>query len=68
VRWRIEVGTVDREAVLIVLHWRESQWEPAYPVRIRVAGGLIGSITDHYACPWVLAPAGAVEPGTAKIE
>jgi RNA polymerase sigma-70 factor (ECF subfamily) len=61
--WRIEIGTVDGETVLIVLHWRESRGEPAYPVRIRLAGGFAEYIADYYACPWILAPAGAVEVG-----
>jgi RNA polymerase sigma-70 factor (ECF subfamily) len=53
--WKIEVGEVDGETVLVVFTRREDGWVPAHPVRIRVAGALIDHITDYYACPWVVA-------------
>ena len=56
----MEVGELDGETVLVVLHRRVGRWEPAHPVRIRAAGGVIARIADYYACPWVVAEATSV--------
>jgi RNA polymerase sigma-70 factor (ECF subfamily) len=54
--WKMEVGEIDGEAVLVVLVLQDGSWEPAWPVRISAINGVIGGITDYYACPWI-APA-----------
>jgi RNA polymerase sigma-70 factor, ECF subfamily len=58
--WKMEVGEIDDETVLIVLTQRDGGWAPAWPVRIRAIGGLIDHITDYYACPWMIPAAGSV--------
>ncbi|TKB83496.1 MAG: RNA polymerase subunit sigma-70, partial [Mesorhizobium sp.] len=58
--WKIAIGEIDGEAVLLVLHHGEDGWKPAHPVRIEAAGGIINRITDYYACPWIVPTAGAV--------
>ena len=58
--WRIDIGEVEGEAVLIVLFERDSGWVPTYPVRIHVRDGVIDAITDYYACPWLLPAADSV--------
>jgi RNA polymerase sigma-70 factor (ECF subfamily) len=56
----MEIGELNREVVLLVLAQSESGWQPAYPVRIRAIDGAINSITDYYACPWILAAPGSI--------
>jgi RNA polymerase sigma-70 factor, ECF subfamily len=51
--WKMEVGEIDGEAVLVVLVLQDGSWEPAWPVRISAINGVIGLITDYYACPWI---------------
>jgi len=52
--WRMAIGAVDNEIVLLVLHRGEAGWEPAYPVRIEATDGTVIRISDYYACPWLL--------------
>jgi RNA polymerase sigma-70 factor (ECF subfamily) len=52
--WRMAIGAVDDEIVLLVLHRGEAGWEPAYPVRIEATEGAVIRISDYYACPWLL--------------
>jgi RNA polymerase sigma-70 factor (ECF subfamily) len=58
--WKVEVGEIDGETVLVVLTQRDDGWAPAWPVRIRAVGGVIDRITDYYACPWMIPAAGSV--------
>lgn len=57
--WKMAIGMIDGEAVLLLLHHGEDGWRPAHPVRIEAAGGTINRITDYYACPWIMPTAGA---------
>ena len=52
--WKMMIGAVDGETVLLVLHRGESGWKPAYPVRIEATDGVIDRISDYYACPWMI--------------
>ena len=52
--WRMAIGSVDGEIVLLVLHHGEAGWEPAYPIRVEVTDGTVVRISDYYACPWLL--------------
>lgn len=61
VQWKMEVGEVDREPVLIVLHEHDGSFEPAHAVRIQAVGQVIHEITDYYACPWLLPAAESVK-------
>jgi RNA polymerase sigma-70 factor (ECF subfamily) len=58
--WKMVVGEMDGEIVLLVLHFGENGWNPAYPVRIVVADGVINHIADYYACPWIIPAADTV--------
>jgi RNA polymerase sigma-70 factor (ECF subfamily) len=58
--WKVAIGAVDDEVVLLVLHKGEDGWHPAYPVRIEAADGTIQQISDYYACPWLLKAARTV--------
>jgi RNA polymerase sigma-70 factor, ECF subfamily len=52
--WKMAMGAIDGETVLLVLFQRGDRWEPAWPVRIHIAEGVIDGITDYYACPWIV--------------
>jgi RNA polymerase sigma-70 factor (ECF subfamily) len=55
--WRMEVGEIDGETVLVTLVEHGTDWRPAWPVRIHVTDGVVDRIADYYACPWVAAAA-----------
>jgi RNA polymerase sigma-70 factor (ECF subfamily) len=52
--WRIDIGILDSELLLIVSNWTDGAWRPTYPVRVAVAPDGAVSITDYYACPWIM--------------
>jgi RNA polymerase sigma-70 factor, ECF subfamily len=53
--WRLALGEIDREAGIVLLHFREDAWEIAGVVRVDVGGdGRIVRIADYQHCPWVL--------------
>ncbi|MEP6566305.1 MAG: RNA polymerase sigma factor [Mesorhizobium sp.] len=58
--WKMVIGAIDGEAVLLVLHLGEGGWNPVYPVRIEAVDGVINRISDYYACPWMMPVAGTV--------
>jgi len=58
--WKLVVGEVDGETVLLMLHLSENGWKPVYPVRIRVANGVVKNVADYYACPWIFPAADSV--------
>ncbi len=64
--WRLAVGEVDGEAVVIILGQQEKDavWHPHALVRLEVEGQRVAGITDYLHCPWMLASAEAmtVEP------
>jgi RNA polymerase sigma-70 factor (ECF subfamily) len=58
--WRLAVGEVDGEPVIITLHQDAGGVEHEAPVRLEVSGGRITRIADYLHCPWVLAAAASV--------
>lgn len=58
--WRLLVGEVDGEEVVIVMEQAPGDWKPVSAVRFDVADGLITRIVDYKHCPWVLEAASAV--------
>jgi RNA polymerase sigma-70 factor (ECF subfamily) len=58
--WRLMVGEVEGEPVVIVLYRKADGPEIETAVRIEVAGGRIARIVDYLHCPWVLGAAGSV--------
>jgi len=60
VSWRLSVGEVDGEAV-IVIHQGDSERQPTRTLaRLHVSDGRIVGITDYWYCPWILAAAETV--------
>jgi RNA polymerase sigma-70 factor (ECF subfamily) len=59
VDWKMVVGEIDGEALLLVFHRNDNVWKPAYPVRIQAADGIIDRIADYYACAWMMPAASA---------
>jgi RNA polymerase sigma-70 factor, ECF subfamily len=59
--WRMAVGQVDGESVVVSLRKDRETWTPQSFVRIEVSDGRIVQIVDYAHCPWVFAAASRVE-------
>jgi RNA polymerase sigma-70 factor (ECF subfamily) len=61
VPWRLAVGEVDGEPVVVILMNREAEeWKPESVVRLEVTAHRITRIADYLHCPWILAAAASV--------
>jgi RNA polymerase sigma-70 factor (ECF subfamily) len=60
VPWRLAVGEVDGELVVLLLHQAGNGWRPHSVVRLEVRDRHIASIVDYTHCPWVLPAAASV--------
>jgi RNA polymerase sigma-70 factor (ECF subfamily) len=62
--WRVSLGQLDGEAVILSLQKGPTGWEPNAVIRLHVVEDLaeqrIAGITDYSHCPWVLAAAASV--------
>ena len=58
--WRMAVGEVDGEPVVIILQRGADTWSPYSMVRIRVTENYIDAIVDYAHCPWVIEAAAFV--------
>jgi RNA polymerase sigma-70 factor, ECF subfamily len=58
--WRMAVGEVDGDAVIIRLHRGTDGWTPQAIVRLEVTGRRIMRILDYGHCAWVLPAATSV--------
>jgi RNA polymerase sigma-70 factor (ECF subfamily) len=58
--WRMALGNVDGETVIIILRDDADRLTPFSAVRLGVVGGRIVRITDYVKCPWVLEAAGSI--------
>ncbi|WP_443748127.1 RNA polymerase sigma factor [Asticcacaulis solisilvae] len=63
--WRMALGAVDGETVIIILRDDTAQAIPFSVIRLEVSGGCVVGITDYIKCAWVLEPAASVTVGTA---
>jgi RNA polymerase sigma-70 factor (ECF subfamily) len=63
VPWRMAVGEIDGESVIITLHRDTDGWTPKAVVRLYVTDGRIMRIADYAHCPWVLSAATSVIVG-----
>ena len=64
--WRLEVGEVDGEPVVIILFNRDgSGWKPESAVRLEIIDQRVTRIADYIHCPWILQTATAVAVGGA---
>src|SRR6266446_5864262 len=63
VPWRMAMGEVDGEPVIIRLHREGDGWTPRAVVRFDVMGRQVTRIADYGHCPWVLSAASSVIVG-----
>jgi RNA polymerase sigma-70 factor (ECF subfamily) len=52
--WRMELGQVEGETVIITFHALPAGWTPAWVVRVTEANGQVTRIADYWKCPWIL--------------
>jgi RNA polymerase sigma-70 factor, ECF subfamily len=58
IRWRMRVGELDGEPVIVVMHQVADEWLARSAIRITVRDHRIRSISDYFGCSWILASAG----------
>ena len=58
--WKLAMGEVDGEPVVIILQRGADTWRPHSVVRLTVVGQHIGRIVDYVHCPWVISMADSV--------
>jgi RNA polymerase sigma-70 factor (ECF subfamily) len=58
--WRLAVGELDGEPVLIILQRGADTWTSYSVIRMNVVGEKIEGIADYIHCPWVIPAAAAV--------
>jgi len=58
--WKLALGEVDNEPVVIVLRRGADTWTPYSAIRFEVAGPRVERIVDYIHCPWVLSAAASV--------
>lgn len=58
--WKMAVGEVDGEPVVMILQRGADTWSPYSVVRLDVDGQQIKSIRDYAHCPWVIPAAASV--------
>lgn len=61
--WRLALGEVDGEPVVVILQRGADTWTPYSVIRLDVAGNQIQHIVDYVHCPWVLPDATSVRVG-----
>src|SRR5262245_54286049 len=55
VAWRLTLGEVDGETLVILLNLRDGAWEIQGIIRVEIAAdGRIEKISDYQHCPWIL--------------
>lgn len=55
--WRMALGEADGETVVIILHDDPQGAVPFSAIRVGLADGKVGRITDYIKCSWVLGTA-----------
>jgi RNA polymerase sigma-70 factor (ECF subfamily) len=58
--WKMAVGEVDGEPVVVILQFGADTWTPYSMVRLDVIEDHIDSIVDYAHCPWVVEAAASV--------
>jgi RNA polymerase sigma-70 factor (ECF subfamily) len=54
VAWRMALGEVDGETVVVILRDDTQSPIPFSAIRVGIAGGRITSIADYIKCSWIL--------------
>ncbi len=63
--WKLAMGDVDGEPVVVILQRGPDTWTPYSMVRLSRTGQHIGRIVDYVHCPWVLPAAQSVSVSAA---
>src|SRR5437763_4324441 len=63
--WKLALGEVDREPVIIILRRGADTWTPYSAIRFDVVGEHVERIVDYIHCPWVIEAATTVSVGNA---
>ncbi|MEO8202149.1 MAG: RNA polymerase sigma factor, partial [Gemmatimonadota bacterium] len=58
--WRMALGIVDGESVVIMLAPDNGGWKPFSLIRLAFDGSRIVGVEDYYHCPWILSAAQSV--------
>jgi RNA polymerase sigma-70 factor (ECF subfamily) len=58
--WKLALGEVDGEPVVIILRRGADTWIPHSAIRFEVAGSSVDRIVDYIHCPWLLSAASTV--------
>jgi len=58
--WKLAMGEVDGEPVVIILRRDADTWTPHSAIRFEVSGQRVARIVDYIHCPWVLPAAASV--------
>jgi RNA polymerase sigma-70 factor (ECF subfamily) len=58
--WKLALGEIDGEPVVVVLERGADTWTPYSLVRLRVTGQQIDRIVDYVHCPWLISIAHSV--------
>ena len=61
--WKLAVGELDREPMVIVLRGDADTWTFYSTIRMNVAGQKVERITDYIHCPWIMHAAASVSLG-----
>jgi RNA polymerase sigma-70 factor (ECF subfamily) len=64
--WKLAMGEVDGEPVVIILQRRTDAWTPHSIVRFSVTDNRIDCIVDYAHCPWVISIADSVNVAAAQ--
>jgi RNA polymerase sigma-70 factor (ECF subfamily) len=64
--WKMAVGEVDGESVVIMLRRGVDAWAPHSVVRFDVVNQRVERITDYFHCPWVLEAATSTIVATSQ--
>ena len=64
--WKLAVGEVDGEPVIIILRRGADTWTPHSAIRFDVDGERIERIVDYIHCPWVISAATEVKVANAN--
>jgi RNA polymerase sigma-70 factor, ECF subfamily len=66
VPWRMTLGRVDGETVVIMLRDDADGLAPFSLIRLQIANGRVVRIEDYFKCPWILQAATTVAVGTGR--
>lgn len=65
-QWRLAIGEIDNEPVVLVLEQAGDTWSPRGIVRLAIAENAIAGIADYSHCPWVLQGANSISISPAS--